>query len=568
MRLPRLRLTPGTWVKLIVFVIAGNVLIGILLLQFGKSPGQFFGIGRYNVIVKLPQTGGLFDTAYVTYRGYEVGRVKKVRLTNTGVEAVLALKSSGIKIPSDLKAEVHSQSAIGEQYIELIPRNGTSPPLHNGSVISLKNTSVPPEINTVLDDLVTGLKAIPHDGLKTVIDESYTAVGGLGPQLSTIISGLYKLANDAGDNLGSLTTLIDKAQPVLDSQSHTSAAVAAWASHLARVTTELQENDPAVAGILQNAGPALDEARKLFDRLGPTLPVAAANLVSVADVGQVFHDNIETLLVEAPLLVETLLGAILANMDTNQPIRGAFLSFNLNINLPPPCLTGFLPKRQERSMALEDYPQRPPGLLYCRTPQDSQNNVRGAKNLPCETKPWKRAPTVRLCESDKDYVPLNEGLQWKGDPNATLIGGEQGAVPQLPYGCTGQPQQGCLTESHLGTLDGGPQSGYVYDVNRPGEQSRFPGGGPGGDRPGSDRAGPGSLSGGSGSLSGGPSPLPGASGELSGGLGSAPPPAAAEYNPASGTYVGPDGKQYSKFDLAEAAPKDKAWQTLLLPPEG
>jgi phospholipid/cholesterol/gamma-HCH transport system substrate-binding protein len=337
--------------------------------------------------------------------------------------------------------------------------------------------------------------------------------------------------------------------------------VAAWTSHVARVTTELQQNDPAVQGILQNAGPALDEARKLVDRLEPTLPVAAANLVSVADVGQVYHDNIETLLVELPMLAQTLFGAIVANMDTNQPIRGAFLSFNLNIDVPPPCLTGFLPKRQERGMNLEDYPQRPPGLMYCRTPQDSQFNVRGAKNLPCETKPWKRAPTVRLCESDKDYMPLNDGVQWKGDPNATLIGNE-GTVPQLPPGCTGQPQQGCLTESPQGTLNGGPQSGYVYEPNRPGEQRRFPGGGPAGDRPGSDRAG-GSLS------SGGPSPLSGGSGgSLSGGLGSAPPPAAAEYNPASDTYVGPDGKQYSKFDLAEAAPKDKAWQTLLLPPEG
>jgi phospholipid/cholesterol/gamma-HCH transport system substrate-binding protein len=54
-------------------------------------------------------------------------------------------------------------------------------------------------------------------------------------------------------------------------------------------------------------------------------------------------------------------------------------------------------------------------------------NVRGVRNIPCETQPDKRAPTVELCESDQQYVPLNEGLNWKGDPNATLSG--QG-VPQ------------------------------------------------------------------------------------------------------------------------------------------
>ena len=46
-----------------------------------------------------------------------------VRLTNTGAEAVLQLKS-GIHIPADLSAEVHSVSAVGEQYVALLPRSG------------------------------------------------------------------------------------------------------------------------------------------------------------------------------------------------------------------------------------------------------------------------------------------------------------------------------------------------------------------------------------------------------------------------------------------------------------
>jgi phospholipid/cholesterol/gamma-HCH transport system substrate-binding protein len=58
-------------------------------------------------------------------------------------------------------------------------------------------------------------------------------------------------------------------------------------------------------------------------------------------------------------------------------------------------------------------------------------NVRGVRNVPCETKPGKRAPTVEMCESDEQYVPLNDGLFWKGDPNATLSGQ---SVPQYPKG--------------------------------------------------------------------------------------------------------------------------------------
>ena len=84
----------------------------------------------------------------------------------------------------------------------------------------------------------------------------------------------------------------------------------------------------------------------------------------------------------------------MANANTKQDYRGQYLSFNLNLNLPPPCTTGFLPAQQQRIPTFEDYPNRPAGDLYCRVPQDSPFNVRGARNTPCETVPGKRAPTV------------------------------------------------------------------------------------------------------------------------------------------------------------------------------
>src|SRR5246127_6026401 len=181
--------------QLAVFSVIPLVALAVMSLQFVKWPVMLFGVGRYTVKMELPQAAGLYGTGNVTYRGTEVGRVESVRLTDAGVEAVLSLES-GIRIPSDLKAEVHSQSAIGESYVALLPRNGTSPPLKGGDVIPVTDTSVPPDINALLSAANTALQAIPHDNLKTVIDESYTAVGGLGPELSRIVKGGSKLSID------------------------------------------------------------------------------------------------------------------------------------------------------------------------------------------------------------------------------------------------------------------------------------------------------------------------------------------------------------------------------------
>ena len=469
-------------IQLIVFTVIALTALTVMGMRYMKLPGKLFGVGHYVVAVELPRTGGLYETANVTYRGSKVGRVEAVRLSDSGVIAELSLKS-GIDIPSDLKAEVHSQSAIGEQYVELLPRNATSPPLKDGDVIAMSNTSVPTDINAVLDSVRTGLQAIPRGNLKTVIDESYTAVGGLGAELSTIVDGTATLALDARKNLDPLLALIDDVTPVIASQTQTSQAITAWASQVATVTGQLRDRDAAVSGILENGGPALDDARQLVERLQPTLPILLANLVSVAQIGLVYRNDIEQLLVLLPQLVAIEQGSFLANVNTKQDYIGAYLSFNLNLNLPPTCTTGYLPAQQTRSAALVDYPERAPGELYCRVPQDSPFNVRGARNIPCETRPGKRAATVKLCESDEEYVPLNDGYNWKGDPNATVTGQD---VPHMP---PGTPPQ---------TPPPPPMAGLLYD-------------------------------------------------------------------PATGGYVGPDGRRYIQSDLARSAPTEQTWQSMLLP---
>jgi phospholipid/cholesterol/gamma-HCH transport system substrate-binding protein len=486
-----MRLTRRILVQLGIFIAISLIAISIMMFSYMNLPNLLFGAGHYRVTLQLPATGGLYERGNVTYRGSQVGRVESVGLTNNGVAAHLSLRSD-VKIPADLDAQVHSQSAIGEQFVELIPRSGDGPLLKDGSIIPVDRASVPTDVNSLLDATNRGLAAIPKDSLKTAVDESYLAVGGLGPELSRLVKGSTALAIDARSNLDPLTALIDQSKPVLDTQTETGGSIRAWASNLATVTGQLQANDDAVRGVLAKGPGAADEARALFQRLQPTLPIVLANLVTIGEVALTYQPSLEQLLVLLPQGTATTQAIGAANRNTRQDYKGVYLSFNLNLNLPPACTTGFLPANEQRVASFEDYPDRPAGDVYCRVPQDSPLNVRGARNLPCETVPGKRAPTVKLCESNENYVPLNDGFNWKGDPNATLSGQD---IPQLP--------------------PGSPPAQAV------------------------------------------PPPAP------------APPPiAAAEYDPATGTYVGPDGHVYTQANLARRPTEEQTWQTMLLPPPG
>jgi phospholipid/cholesterol/gamma-HCH transport system substrate-binding protein len=406
---------------------------GAMAFNFMKLPQTLFGVGEYNVTVDLPQSGGLYQTSVVTYRGTDVGQVKSVEVTATGVRALLALRS-GVKVPSSVQASVHSRSAIGEQYIELTPLPGKgeqSRPLRAGDIIPAGHVDVPVDIGRLLDMTNRALQAIPRDNLHTVIDETNRAVGGLGPELSRIVDGSTALAIRGGQTVDPLAALIDQSPAVLNSQVQTSDSIATWANRTAAIMAQFKAQDAAVRELLTEGTSGIEEGRALLDRVSPTLPVLFANLVSLGDIAVVYRHDIEQLLVLLPQGIAGMAAIVVPSSNTKQEYRGAQLDFNLNINLPPPCTTGYLPPTQRRSPASVDAPDRPAAELYCRVPQDSDFNVRGVRNIPCEAKPWKRAPTVEICESDEEYVPLNEGYNWKGDPNATTTG--QG-VPQYPPG--------------------------------------------------------------------------------------------------------------------------------------
>jgi phospholipid/cholesterol/gamma-HCH transport system substrate-binding protein len=499
-------LTRRILIQMAIFAVVAATALAIMLFGYMRLP-EMFGVGQYRVTLELPETGGLYPRANVTYRGAQVGTVDSVELSDggAGVEAVLSLDSS-VKIPADVEAEVHSVSSVGEQYVQLLPRSATGPELMDGDVIPMDRTTVPTDINAVLNDTNRGLQAIPRDNLQTVIDEAYVAVGGLGPELRRLVTGSTTLAIDARENLDPLTTLIDQSKPVLDSQTETADSIQAWASNLASITGQLQSQDPAVARILEEGPGAADEVRALFDRVRPTLPIVLANLVSIGEVAVTYQPSLEQLLVLLPQGTAVTQAVGVHKRNTKQDYEGDALVFNLNLilpalplplplppqQLPPPCTTGFLPAQQQRVPTFEDYPDRPEGDVYCRVPQDAPFNVRGARNLPCVTVPGKRAPTWQMCESNEYYVPLNDGYNWKGDPNATLSGQP---IPHVPPAVS------------------------------PAEEAPPPG------------------------------PAP-------------PPVAAAEYDPATGTYVGPDGRVYTQSNLARSAAEEQTWQTMLLPPTG
>jgi phospholipid/cholesterol/gamma-HCH transport system substrate-binding protein len=385
--------------QLAVFAIVGIIGVIAMVLFYIQAP-TLLGIGRMTVTLELPATGGLYRFSNVTYRGVQVGKVTAVGLTPNGAKATLSLGSSP-KIPADLQADVLSVSAVGEQYVDLRPRTDSPPYLHNGSVIAMRDTTIPQAVGPMLDQVSALIGSIPKNKVGQLLDESFHAFNGEGYDLGSLSDSAARVAGDADNVVDRTRQLTEDTRPLLDSQAQTTDSIRLWARSLAGISDALVTDDSRLRTLLRNGPGAANETSRLLEQVKPALPVLLANLTTIGQIGVTYHPSLEQLLLLLPpgVAITQTAGPL------NQPDGWARGDFAITIDDPPICTVGFMPPSQWRSPADTSDIDTPDGL-YCKLPQDSPLAVRGARNYPCMGHPGKRAPTVEICNSDKPYMPL------------------------------------------------------------------------------------------------------------------------------------------------------------------
>ena len=106
-------------IQLTIFAVVTVLTVGAISIFYLQLPATV-GIGTYKVDANFVAGGGIYQNANVTYRGVTIGRVESVGLTDDGVIANMRLNSN-TPVPDNVTATVKSVSAVGEQYIDLVP---------------------------------------------------------------------------------------------------------------------------------------------------------------------------------------------------------------------------------------------------------------------------------------------------------------------------------------------------------------------------------------------------------------------------------------------------------------
>jgi phospholipid/cholesterol/gamma-HCH transport system substrate-binding protein len=335
--------------------------------------GDLFGATTYPVRVQLAQSGGIFTGADVTYRGVSVGRVGPLTLTPEGVEVQLDIRKDAPEIPADVDAEVHNLSAIGEQYVDLLPARDGAPYLEAGSVIPVARTSTPVPVEQLVVSLDDFVRSVPLDSLRTVVDELGVAFADTAIPLQKLLDTTDLFTEDAVEALPQTLRLIEDGRTVLTTQNEVAGSFQSFSEDLALLADQLAESDPDLRRLLETGPEVSTEVRALLRESGSGLGQLVADLLTLSRVAEPRQAALRQILVTYPGVTST--GHTVAPGDGT-----AHLGLVINLFDPFPCTRGY--EGTERRPGT-DMTYRPVNRdAYCAEPPGSEITVRGAQNAP------------------------------------------------------------------------------------------------------------------------------------------------------------------------------------------
>lgn len=295
--------------------------------------GRLVGQGGYSVKVALPESGGIFENAEVTYRGVPVGRVGELILVDDGIVVDLNLADDGPDIPADLSLAIVNRSAIGEQYVDLRPASDGPPYLEDGASITATAADLPVKVEDFLANSIALTDSLPRKDLRRTVDELYDASRGASDDLRALLMASDNMVEVAEQNFGVTASLIDTAPTVLNTQHRSASQIASFSHDLQLMAETLESNDRSLRALIASAPDMAREIESLIDRVGAPLGVLLGNLLTANDIFSAHSAGFEDVLIRAPEAVD-------AARDIVGP-NGLQLGLVTNFTNPLPCTSGY-----------------------------------------------------------------------------------------------------------------------------------------------------------------------------------------------------------------------------------
>jgi len=267
-----------------VFVIIAASLLIVTIFAIG---GAFFR-SEQSFQTRFKNAGGLEKGSIVRYAGIRVGRVEKITIDPKDPARIVMDfgVDPGVPIKTDSMAKVASLSALGENFLEILPGKPDSPLAKNRSMLPSKEffgindvadllNDLTPRANKLLDNLNDRVTQMQEtiSRLNDVLNEENRA--HLSGTLSNLNGMLAENRPHIKSSLGHIDETSAKLGPTVDQFKQTAKQAD---DTLKKIDSLLGENRADLHASIQQLRKTLGDASVLVDQLNRTLNTNGENI--------------------------------------------------------------------------------------------------------------------------------------------------------------------------------------------------------------------------------------------------------------------------------------------------
>jgi virulence factor Mce-like protein len=323
----------------------------------------------YTVTVNLDRSGGLQPGNDVTLRGWRIGKVTSIELSDRGQAiAATAQIESKYKIPVDTHIAVQALSGAGEQYIDFRPNAEQGPFLANGAVIKFDPDRIhtPTPVWSVLDNSSALIAQINPEHFQVILNELDIALSGGPDQLRGLVNGISLATAGLDSLLPQTTNLIANLRTIASTTSNAQPDLATLTRNSGVLFEQFNNANAELQRVLDQAPGQLTSLGAVVDRTADPITSLATNFQAITKAAQLRLPALRALFPSLALGGEAL----------GVPAHDG--EFHAMIDIwPRPFCTYNTPKM--RNEVVQD--GTIPKWNYCENPPPGQQ-IRGAANAP------------------------------------------------------------------------------------------------------------------------------------------------------------------------------------------
>jgi virulence factor Mce-like protein len=195
---------------------------------------------RTNLSMDVPDVNGLVVDSNVLLRGAPVGKVSGMR-TSLQASTIDFYVDGQYRIPEDTEVRLENLSALGESFIEFVPRSDAGRTFHDGQRIPTKSVTQQPSVSELTTSVVRVLNQLDPGAVKRIIGEADAALPDPNAALPNLSNASIQLNNMVNGMNGQGYQVLTNFQTLLRNAEWVNPALTSMAPQILRLGVGLQD---------------------------------------------------------------------------------------------------------------------------------------------------------------------------------------------------------------------------------------------------------------------------------------------------------------------------------------